>query len=56
MKLQCQNLKYEFTIVKEEIDGQLPKVFDRALQLEDRLYMKVSFIFPYFFRVSFEDL
>ncbi|KAL9332792.1 hypothetical protein ACSQ67_002402 [Phaseolus vulgaris] len=38
-----KNLKYEFTIVKEEIDGQLPKVFDRALQLEDRLYMKALY-------------
>jgi len=57
MKLQCQNLEYEFTIVKEESDGQLPKVFDRALQVEDRLYMTVSFTFPYFFfRVSYEDL
>jgi len=43
--------------VKEESDGQLPKVFDRALQVEDRLYMTVSFTFPYFFfRVSYEDL
>ncbi|KAK8473831.1 hypothetical protein PHAVU_001G261701 [Phaseolus vulgaris] len=38
-----KNLEYEFTIVKEEIDGQLPKVFDRALQLEDRLYMKALY-------------
>ncbi|QCE13096.1 meiosis-specific protein HOP1 [Vigna unguiculata] len=38
-----KNLQYEFTIVKEEIDGQLPKVFDKALQVEDRLYMKALY-------------
>ncbi|KAG2406882.1 Meiosis-specific protein [Vigna angularis] len=43
MKLQRQNLEYEFAIVKEEIDGQLPKVFDRALPVEDRLYMKALY-------------
>ncbi|RZB73342.1 Meiosis-specific protein ASY1 isoform B [Glycine soja] len=31
-----KNLEYEFAIVKEEIDGQIPQVFDRALQVEDR--------------------
>jgi len=51
MKLQRQNLQYEFTIVKEEIDGQLPKVFDKALQVEDRLYMKVRFYFSLYFFV-----
>lgn len=63
MKLQRQNLEYEFAIVKEEIDGQLPKVFDRALPVEDRLYMKVSFYFSLYFFVfpmrifgSFADL
>ncbi|XP_014493807.1 meiosis-specific protein ASY1 [Vigna radiata var. radiata] len=38
-----KNLEYEFAIVKEEIDGQLPKVFDRALPVEDRLYMKALY-------------
>lgn len=42
-ELCCQKSEYEFTIVKEEIDGQIPQVFDRALQVEDRIYMKVSF-------------
>lgn len=56
MKLRCQNLEYEFAIVKEEIDGQIPQVFDRALQVEDRIYMKVSFIFPFFIGVIYEDL
>ena len=42
MELHCQKSEYEFTIVKEEIDGQIPQVSDTALQDEDRLYMKVS--------------
>lgn len=42
--------------MKEEIDGQIPQVFDRALQVEDRIYMKVSFIFPFFIGVIYEDL
>jgi hypothetical protein len=33
----CQAFEYEFTAVKEEIDG------DKAPQAEDRMYMKVSF-------------
>lgn len=37
--------------MKEEIDGQLPKVFDKALQVEDRLYMKVRFYFSLYFFV-----
>ncbi|KAL5171229.1 Meiosis-specific protein ASY1 [Glycine soja] len=38
-----KNLEYEFAIVKEEIDGQIPQVFDRALQVEDRIYMKALY-------------
>ncbi|KAK7387582.1 hypothetical protein VNO78_28489 [Psophocarpus tetragonolobus] len=38
-----KNLEYEFAIVKEEIDGQLPQVFDRVLQVEDRIYMKALY-------------
>ncbi|KAK7306363.1 hypothetical protein VNO77_44297 [Canavalia gladiata] len=38
-----KKLEYEFTIVKEEIDGQVPQFFDRALQVEDRLYMKALY-------------
>lgn len=56
MKLQCQKLEYEFPVVKEEIDGQIPQAFDRGLQFEDRIYMKVSFIFPFFIGVIYEDL
>jgi len=52
MKLQCQKLEYEFPVVKEEIDGQIPQAFDRGLQFEDRIYMKVSFIFPFFLVLS----
>ncbi|MCI28065.1 HORMA domain-containing protein, partial [Trifolium medium] len=32
--------EYDFTIVKEEIDGQMPPVLDRALPAEDLIYMK----------------
>lgn len=33
-----QTLEYEFTVVKDEIDG------DKAPQVEDLVYMKVSFL------------
>ncbi|XP_004502295.1 meiosis-specific protein ASY1 [Cicer arietinum] len=33
--------EYEFTIVKEETDGQIPQVFDKTLQVEDLIYMKL---------------
>lgn len=42
IELHCQKSEYEFTIVKEETDGQIPQVLDR-LQVEDPIYMKVSF-------------
>ncbi|XP_057451284.1 meiosis-specific protein ASY1 isoform X2 [Lotus japonicus] len=35
--------EYEFTVVKEEVVGQIPQVFDRALQGEDLLYMKALY-------------
>lgn len=35
--------EYEFTIVKEEFDGQNPPVLDRALQGEDLIYMKALY-------------
>ncbi|KAG4923091.1 hypothetical protein JHK87_048631 [Glycine soja] len=35
-----KKLEYEFPVVKEEIDGQIPQAFDRGLQFEDRIYMK----------------
>jgi hypothetical protein len=34
--------------VKEEIDGQMPPVLDRALPAEDLIYMKVRLIIPLF--------
>lgn len=46
--LYFQKSEYEFTIVKEEFDGQNPPVLDRALQGEDLIYMKVSLIVPLF--------
>jgi hypothetical protein len=42
----CQKSEYDFTIVKEEIDGQMPSVLDRALSAEDLIYMKVRLIVP----------
>lgn len=38
-----QKSEFEFTDVKEETDGQVPPVPDRALQGEDLIYMKVGF-------------
>ncbi|KAK2389282.1 REF/SRPP protein [Trifolium repens] len=35
--------EYDFTIVKEEIDGQMPPVLDRALSAEDLIYMKALY-------------
>ncbi|CAL0328621.1 unnamed protein product [Lupinus luteus] len=35
--------EYEFTIMKEAIDGQAPQVFDRPLQTEDLIYMKALY-------------
>ncbi|XP_019449643.1 PREDICTED: uncharacterized protein LOC109352218 isoform X2 [Lupinus angustifolius] len=35
--------EYEFTIVKEEVDGQAPQVFDKPLQSEDLIYMKALY-------------
>ncbi|KAE9617359.1 putative HORMA domain, winged helix-turn-helix DNA-binding domain-containing protein [Lupinus albus] len=35
--------EYEFTIVKEEADGQAPQVFDKPLQSEDLIYMKALY-------------
>ncbi|TKY47765.1 HORMA domain-containing protein 1 [Spatholobus suberectus] len=38
-----KKFEYEFAIVKEEIDGQIPHVFERALQVEDRIYTKALY-------------
>ncbi|RZB50036.1 Meiosis-specific protein ASY1 [Glycine soja] len=38
-----KKLEYEFPVVKEEIDGQIPQAFDRGLQFEDRIYMKALY-------------
>ncbi|XP_027334869.1 meiosis-specific protein ASY1 [Abrus precatorius] len=38
-----KKFEYEFAIVKEEIDGQIPQVFDSVLQVEDRIYMKALY-------------
>ncbi|KAJ1410648.1 HORMA domain [Sesbania bispinosa] len=35
--------EFEFTTVKEEIEGQMPQVVGRAFQVEDRLYMKALY-------------
>ncbi|KAF1899318.1 hypothetical protein Lal_00019446 [Lupinus albus] len=35
--------EYEFTIMKEAIDGQAPQVLDRPLQTEDLIYMKALY-------------
>ncbi|CAL0303394.1 unnamed protein product [Lupinus luteus] len=35
--------EYEFTIVKEEVDGQAPQVFEKPLQSEDLIYMKALY-------------
>lgn len=42
IEFYCQKSEYEFTIVKEETDGQIPQVFDKTLQVEDLIYMRVS--------------
>ncbi|XP_020213041.1 meiosis-specific protein ASY1 [Cajanus cajan] len=38
-----KKLEYEFAVVKEENDGQIPQVFDKALLVEDRIYMKALY-------------
>ncbi|KAK7311986.1 hypothetical protein RJT34_10503 [Clitoria ternatea] len=38
-----KKFEYEFATVKEEIDGQIPQVSDRGLQVEDPIYMKALY-------------
>lgn len=41
---QQQKSDYEFNMVKEEMDGQPVSFGDTAPQVDDRMYMKVSFL------------
>ncbi|KAL2332662.1 hypothetical protein Fmac_013875 [Flemingia macrophylla] len=41
--IKDKKLEYEFAVVKEENDGQIPQVLDRALLFEDRIYMKALY-------------